>query len=235
MFLLVASIAIVANIMLTVIIPTLNAGAALARTIAVLQKGADIAGIGEIIIADGGSRTLPDAAELGVTLVSGKSGRGTQLAAGATKAQGNWLLFLHADTELDEGWEKVVKHHMESNENAAVFQFALDDGTVQARRLEAIVRWRCKWLALPYGDQGLLISRQLYDKVGGYLPIPLMEDVDIIRRIGRNRLTYLDARAITSASKYLREGYARRMARNLFCLALWSVGVSPQKIARFYE
>ena len=76
----------------------------------------------------------------------------------------------------------------EAESRAGYFDFALDDPTPAARRLERIVAWRCRVLALPYGDQGLLIARSLYDAVGGFAPLPLMEDVDLVRRLGRRRL-----------------------------------------------
>jgi hypothetical protein len=87
---------------------------------------------------------------------------------------------------------------------------------------------------LPYGDQGLLISRDLLAAVGGVAPIPLMEDVDLIRRLGRHRLRLLPAAAVTSAARWEREGYIRRSARNLGCLSLWFAGVPPAWIRRFY-
>ena len=97
-----------------------------------------------------------------------------------------------------------------------------------------MVACRCRWLVLPYGDQGLLISRKLYDELGGFRPMPMMEDVDLVRRIGRKRLTMLGHRAVTSAARYRRDGYLRRSARNLTCLSLFCVGVPPRLIARLY-
>jgi hypothetical protein len=100
------------------------------------------------------------------------------------------------------------------------------------------VAWRCRVLALPYGDQGLLIHRDLLAAVGGIRPLPLMEDVDLVRRLvrrgGRARLVALDAVAVTSAERWRREGYAGRSARNLLCLSLWFAGVPPRIIARVY-
>ena len=104
-----------------------------------------------------------------------------------------------------------------------------------ARRLERIVAWRCRVLALPYGDQSLLIARSLYRAVGGFAPLPLMEDVDLVRRLGRRRLARIGARCISSPQRYRREGYWRRPLRNLFCLSLYFAGVSPYRIMRLYR
>ena len=103
-----------------------------------------------------------------------------------------------------------------------------------ARRLERLVAWRCRTLALPYGDQGLLLHRDLLRAVGGIRALPLMEDVDLIRRLGRHRLIGLDIPATTSAAKWQRDGWYRRSARNLACLALYFGGLPPRLIARLY-
>jgi hypothetical protein len=97
-----------------------------------------------------------------------------------------------------------------------------------------MVAWRCRALALPYGDQGLLIARSLYDAVGGFAAIPLMEDVDLVRRLGRRRLAPIAATAVASAHRYRSAGYLRRPLRNLFCLSLYFAGVPPRRIARLY-
>ena len=93
---------------------------------------------------------------------------------------------------------------------------------------------RCRLFALPYGDQGLLIHRSLYGALGGFRPLPMMEDVDLVRRLGRRRLAYLRTPAVTSAVRFRRSGYAPRMARNLCCLLLFSMGVRAETVARLY-
>jgi hypothetical protein len=119
-------------------------------------------------------------------------------------------------------------------DKAGYFALALDDPAPAARHLERLVVWRCRALALPYGDQGLLIHRDLYDAIGGYAAIPLMEDVEFARRLGRARLTPLDATMLSSARRYRSGGYLRRPLRNLFCLSLYFAGVPAQKIAKLY-
>ena len=206
------------------VVPTLNPAHLLPPLLA------QLAGLGEVILADGGSAQPPK----GGRLIAAPPGRGAQLAAGAAAAQGDWLLFLHADTRLGLGWEQAVCTAMKTPDHAAYFQFALDDASPEARRLEAMVAWRCRWFALPYGDQGLLISSALYKEVGGFQPIPLMEDVDLIRRLGRARLTALPVRAFTSAERWRREGWWARSARNLGILTLWFLGAAPSWLARLY-
>ena len=209
-----------------VVIPTLNAAATLGATLASLSAARADGLVRAVVVSDGGStdRTVDVAAASGARIERGAPGRGRQLAAGARAARAPWLLFLHADTRLAAGWERAARVLMAGDGargRAAAFSFALDDPSVSARVLERLVALRARVAALPYGDQGLLISRTLYDEVGGYRPMPLMEDVDMARRVGARRLVVLPARAVTSAARYRRDGYVRRGARNLFCLALY--------------
>jgi glycosyltransferase involved in cell wall biosynthesis len=185
-----------------------------------------------VVVADGGSNdgTTAIAAALGARVVTAPRGRGSQLAAGVAAARGEWLLLLHADTRLAAGWCDARP----DPGRAGYFHFALDTDDPRARRLERAVAWRCRVLALPYGDQGLLIHRDLLASVGGVRPLPLMEDVDLVRRLGRRRLVALDIAATTSAAKWQRDGWYHRSARNLACLSLYFAGVPPRLIARLY-
>jgi rSAM/selenodomain-associated transferase 2 len=222
--------------LLSVVIPTLDAGVQLAGSIAALD-GAGL--VREIIVVDGGSAddTVLIAHAVGARVVVAPRGRGGQLAAGAAAAGAEWLLFLHADCRLEPGWAAAVGDFAAvpgATGRAGYFTFALDDPHPAARLLECIVRWRCRLFALPYGDQGLLISRRLYDMVGGFAGIPLMEDVDLVRRLGRRRLMPIAIRAVSSARRYRDGGYLRRPLRNLMCLALYLAGIPPRLLARFY-
>ena len=221
---------------LSVVIPTLNAAAELPATLGALANGTLVR---EIIICDGDSHdaTVQIAREAGAQVVSAPRGRGLQLAAGAAAASGTWLLFLHADCRPVPGWEEAVAAHVAAPDAAAragYFGLVLDDMAPAARRLERVVAWRCRALALPYGDQGLLIARALYEAIGGFASIPLMEDVDLVRRLGRDRLAALPATACASARRYRQGGYLRRPLRNLACLSLYFAGLPPRHIARLY-
>jgi rSAM/selenodomain-associated transferase 2 len=229
--------------MISVVIPTLNAEARLAGTLAALVPAAVQGLVREVIVVDGGSSdaTAAIAEEAGARLVAAGGGRGRQLAEGADRARFPWLLFLHADTVLEAGWEREVTAFVERVDTgerppgAAAFRFALDDLGPRPRLLERLVALRCALLRLPYGDQGLLLPKRLYEEVGGYRPLPLMEDVDLVRRLGRRRLLMLRAPAVTSAERFRREGYARRSVRNLLCLSLYALGVPAHAVARLYQ
>jgi rSAM/selenodomain-associated transferase 2 len=193
----------------------------------------------ETIIADGGSsdETVRIAGSAGATVIAAPKGRGTQLAQGARAATGDWLMFLHADSVPVPGWAERLSEFIAeplNQDRAAVFQFATDIQGRLARRMERNVAWRSRVLGLPYGDQGLVISRDAYDAVGGYRDIPIMEDVDLVRRIGRQHLTMLNATMMTSGVRYRRHGIIGRSARNLTCLGMYFLGVSPRLIARLY-
>ena len=221
---------------ISIVIPTLNASACLPASLGACS-GSQL--VCEIVVSDGGSSddTVAIARAAGAVVVSAERGRGQQLQAGAAAASGEWLLFLHADCRLSPGWEDAVAAFLAAPaaaSRAGYFGFALDDDRPAARRLESIVAWRCRVLGLPYGDQGLLIARPLYDSAGGFAALPLMEDVDLVRRIGRARLALLDAMVISSAHRYRAGGYIRRPLRNLLCLSLYFAGVPPRRIARLY-
>lgn len=218
---------------LSIVIPTLNAAALLPATLAALGDAP-----AEVVVCDGGSAdgTACVAASLGARVVTASRGRGAQLVAGIAAARGDWLLLLHADTCLAPGWAAAARRFMATETGrAGYFRFALASGDPRARRLERRVAWRCRRFALPYGDQGLLLPRALLDAVGGMRPLPLMEDVDLVRRLGARRLVGLDAAAVTSALRWERAGWRRRSARNLLCLALYWCGVPPRIVGKLYS
>jgi rSAM/selenodomain-associated transferase 2 len=219
---------------LAVVIPVLDAARSLSATLE------DLHAAEEVIVVDGGSSdgSPTIATRLGATLLASPAGRGRQLALGAEGSTAPWLLFLHADTRLDSGAWAAIRDYVAMPENrrrAAVFRLRLDDPAWQARVLEAGVRLRVAALALPYGDQGLLIHRSLYEAVGGFASLPLMEDVDLVRRLGRRRLRLLPGSAVTSAERWRRRGWLRQSLLNLRCLALFLMGASADRIARLYD
>ncbi len=226
--------------MLSVVVPTLNAAPHLSRALSSLMPGLTAGLVKQVVIADGGSgdETLAIADAAGCTIVKGERGRAKQLRAGADAAKGRWLLFLHADTALAPSWVQETERFIatpQSRKKAAVYKLAFDDTSRAARRVVFWARLRARVMKLPYGDQGLLISRFFYDGLGGYPDIPLMEDVEIMRRIGSRRLVLFETEAVTSAEKYRRDGYNRRAWRNLGLMARYLMGADPVELAKAYE
>ncbi|WP_147106630.1 TIGR04283 family arsenosugar biosynthesis glycosyltransferase [Tateyamaria sp. syn59] len=217
---------------ISVIIPTLNAEAALGPCLAALMEGVDAGLIAELIVSDGGSddRTVALADAWGAQIVRGLASRGGQLRRGTTAARAEWFLILHADTCLTPGWTAPVAEHL-GRAHAGYFNLRFDRG---GQLVAAWANLRARLFGLPYGDQGLLIRRDHYVRVGGYPDIPLMEDVAIARAL-RGALVPLDAVAVTSAEKYRRQGWLRRGTRNLWTLLRYFAGVSPERLAESYR
>ena len=222
---------------LSIVIPTWNSVHLLGPTMSSLLEGVASGLVRELILSDGGSSDeIEMAAEsIGADVTISERGRGRQFAAGATRATGDWMLFLHDDTHLESGWSDVVARHCAgSPELAAYFRLRFRANGLVPAWFAGWANFRSAKFGLPYGDQGLLISRQLYGGVGGFANIPLMEDVDIARRL-EGRFRMLDCHAATGAERYLKGGWLRRGSRNLLTLARYEFGVSPDKLYRHYE
>jgi rSAM/selenodomain-associated transferase 2 len=227
--------------MVSVVIPALNAEATLPATLSALVPAALEGLVREVIVVDGGSadRTREIADHAGAEVITAPANRGAQLRAGANAARHPWLLFLNADTVLDAGWEREAAHFMDRVDNgssrhaAAAFRFALDDDGLAPRALEGLVRLRC-FLMPPYGDQGLLIGRRQYDRTGGYRPLPLMEDIDLVRRLGMRRVKLLRPRAVSNAQRYRRDGYIRHALGNQRQRLLYALRLSTPQTARLH-
>ena len=223
---------------LSVIIPTLNAAPTLSATISSLKEGASRFDF-ETIVADCGSSddTQKISKNLGLKVITAPKGRGQQMAAGVAASSGEWLIFLHADTLLEAGWSEEVLEFIQRGDAkklGAYFRFSLNDNHPKAIRMAYVVAWRARVFGLPYGDQGFFISRQFLDEIGGVKSIPLMEDVDLVRRVGRKNLHAFNTKTVTSAIRYLKSGYYRRASLHLFCLALYFIGVPIKYIVKVY-
>ena len=227
---------------LSIVIPTLNAMPHLVGCLTALVEGLVAGLVCEVIVVDGGSTdtTVALARDMGCNVVEvgvEARGRGAQLIAGYSAAKGDWLLFLHGDTILQAGWSAVVLAHLHGAEadKAGYFQLAFVSGGRRGRRVAALANWRAGAFGLPYGDAGLVISRTHYQRVGGYRTLTLMEDVDLVRKIGKGGLTGLPVVAQTSAAKYERGGWTLVPLRNLTLLAAFLIGVNPTTLAQWYK
>ena len=219
------------------VIPTYNAARSLQRTLDCL------ASFNTIIVSDGGSndKTQDITKQAGATIIHQAKGRGPQLKAGAAATEDGWLLFFHADTTIEEDGIAAIHHFIKNTNNlkrAGYFRFKLNDDSAHSKKLERIIAWRCRTFAMPYGDQGLLIHKSFLDEMGGFKPIPIMEDVDLVWRIekthGKQALINLDADALTNADKFLADGYRWRSIKNVFCLFLFWIKVPPRLIVKIY-
>ena len=224
--------------MLAVIIPTLNAETCLQTLLPEL-------GNVRLVISDGGSTdaTLSAALAAGAVIARGATGRGQQLARGADLASADErvtaYLFLHADCHLLPGWERVVETALKTPKTAWYFRYQPNAAGLSVLWLRFIV-WLRGWAwRLPYGDQGLLVPREIYDAIGGYdYNKPLFEDVDIIDRIkaeyGRNALQKLPMALNTDISDHLRQGVWTRGWRNFKLLRAYRRGAPVEDLLRRY-
>ena len=222
---------------LSVIVPTLNSAGCLPGLADCLVEGVRKQMIRELVISDGGSEDGTEAIAdgLGARFIVGGASRGRQLAAGARIAGGRWFLFLHADTVLATGWSEDVAWHMTHRpELASHFRLGFIGGGFCAGFVAGWANFRSIILGLPYGDQGLLISRQQYEQSGGYPDIPLMEDVAIARAL-RKRIRPMNSTILTDPRRYQEEGWLMRGSRNLITLVRYLLGTSPATLARGYN
>ncbi|PIB23510.1 hypothetical protein BFP76_08185 [Amylibacter kogurei] len=220
----------------SIIIPTLNSAKTLGPMMAGLFEGMSTGLVCEVIFADGGSTddTIKIGDELGVKIISCTKGRGTQMANGANAARGDWLFFVHSDTQLSKGWADIVLDHIQSNRKAGFGKLKFDANGFGAWFVAGWANIRSRLFGLPYGDQTLLISKQMYRSTGGYRDIPLMEDVAISNKIGRQK-TALNFTATTGADRFVNDGWFRRGTKNLGTLALYYLGRDPNQLSHRYH
>jgi rSAM/selenodomain-associated transferase 2 len=222
--------------MIGVVIATLNEAQALPALLEDLRELAVSLPV-DVVVADGGSAdgTRAIAAASGARVLQAPRGRARQLNRGAMVAQGDWLLFLHADCRLGDGARAALRGGLEPSAGlqAAVFRFAIDLPPFWRRFLETGQVIREALSGLAYGDQGLLIRRELFQSVGGYPDLPLMEDVAMIRLLRRRtRVTRLPAPLVTSGRRYRHGGVLRTWLKHTALISLYLIGTSPARLAR---
>lgn len=221
--------------MIGVVIPTLDEERALP---ALLGDLARIPIPVDLLVADGGSRdrTAMVATQAGARVLGAARGRAAQLNAGAAATAGSWLLFLHADSRLPVAARRVLLAAVIDAPDLqwAVFRFAIDLPGWWGRFVTVGQRLREAMLGLPYGDQGLLVRRDLFETVGGFPELPIMEDVAMVRRLRRHaRGRTLPAPLVTSSRRYTERGPARVWLQHSALLLLYLLGVPPRVLARW--
>ena len=216
----------------SVIIPTLNEESVLAAT---LQRARQ-PGVHEIIVVDGGSMdaTRALAASRADRVVSAPCGRAAQMNAGAAYACGEILLFLHADTWLPEGFAAVVTAACAAAVGGR-FDVQLEPSSLLLWLTGELINVRSRWSRIATGDQAIFIRRDVFEQLGGYADMPLMEDVDLSRRMKRaGRIACLRARVITSARRWQKNGVVRTILLMWTLRAAYFWGVSPERLRRVY-
>lgn len=221
--------------MISVIVPTLNEEANIGCCIRnVRAEGAGI----EVVVSDGGSsdKTVEAAYRSGADrVVRGKTGRGPQMNAGAADATGDILVFLHADTRLEPGWRGELITAIEDGAPGGAFAFSIENPGFKYRLTEIWVRLRCGIFRLPYGDQAIFMRRDVFEALGGYRDIPLMEDVELIGRMKKKgRITILKKRAFTHDRRWEESGWLRTSLLNQVIMILYRLGVHPRRLVRLY-
>ncbi len=220
---------------ISVIIPTLNEAERIASTIRRVQTH----GAAEIIVVDGGSAdgTAEIAASLGVTVLGSAANRGLQLNLGALRASGSILLFLHADTELPVDFAERIRRTLAIPGIAGgAFRFRLDGSGWQLRLVERVVALRCKLFQLPYGDQAIFVTKEMFERVGRFPESPVMEDFDFIARLKKlGRVAIAEADAVTSARRWRRIGVWRMTWIHQLCIFGYYLRIPSQRMARWRE
>jgi rSAM/selenodomain-associated transferase 2 len=217
----------------SIIIPTLNEADHIASTIDFLR----ILSPHEILIVDGGSRdTTLERAHCADGVIQGPRGRAAQMNAGAAHASGDVLLFLHADCTLEPGALEVAWRVLARPGVAACcFQMHVTAAGWLYRMIDTAATTRVRWTGIAYGDQGLAVRREVFERIGGFPPLSFMEDVFISRRLLREgKLLVAPARIFVSDRRWKRVGIVRQTLRNWTLTALAMAGVHPDRLARFY-
>ena len=221
---------------ISIIIPTINEASNLPLLLSDLSS---IHKEGEIIIVDSGSedKTIDIANIYGAKVfISKERNRGLQLDIGAKNSKGEWLIFLHADTRLTHDWFKKINLFLKGNKNSIYyFEFKINHKKIIYRVLEILVNFRSKFFKQPYGDQGLIIHRTTYFKNNGYRKIPLMEDVDFLRRLNKKKdLIQLNLPIFTSSRKWERTNIFLQALKNWNFRKRWLKGESTKSIYSDY-
>lgn len=222
--------------MISIIIPTLNEAVNIGKCVkTVLAESGNF----EIIVADGGSADGTKeiaSGYAGVKVLDSRRGRGIQMNTGASAATGDLLLFLHADTMLEQGWSESIMETLRKQAFVGgAFTFAIDNHSWKYRIVEAWVKLRCALCKLPYGDQAIFIRKDVFIAMNGYKDIPLMEDVNLIERLRKiGRIKILNKKAFTSERRWTKKGLIKTAFINQITMLLYKLGVSPERLFRFY-
>jgi len=220
---------------ITVVIPALNEQTRIERALACTA----LPGVERIVVDGGSTDGTPDTARLlrAEKVIHALPGRAHQMDAGYREARGEVVLFLHADTRLDPGWSEAVRRALaEASTAGGAFRLRFENAGWVLRIVELGARLRARLGRLPYGDQALFVRKRVLDAAGGIAPVPIFEDLDLVRLIKRSgRLTLLPVSAWTSGRRYERNGALRQVLRNQVALASYFLRLPRARVAAWYR
>lgn len=221
---------------ISIIIPVLNE-ANIIR--ALLERVLDTQNV-EVIVVDGGSHddTVAIAQASGVKVLSYPAvGRANQMNAGAAVATGEILLFLHADSHLPANFDTLVCQALSRDGSiAGAFELRIDADMRGLRLVEKVVNWRSRFLSMPYGDQAIFLKAAVFQEIGGFPNLPIMEDFELMRRLrGQGRIAIVPAPVLTSGRRWQKLGVLKTTLINQLIIAGYFLGVPPTQLIRWYR
>ena len=222
---------------ISIIIPVLNEAATIARTLSHLEDGDNL----EVIVVDGGS--IDETTELAgsrgakAKVVQSNPGKAIQMNTGAATAAGDILVFLHADTLLPEDFSHQIVSALNQNGVAAgAFRLTIDSSGAGIRIIECMANLRSRFLRLPYGDQALFVRKTLFDEIGGFPDLPIMEDFILVRRLKRKgKIVIAPAAVVTSPRRWQHLGIFKTWLINQLIIIAYYLGIPPERLTRLYR
>ncbi|MDB9538433.1 TIGR04283 family arsenosugar biosynthesis glycosyltransferase [Anabaenopsis tanganyikae CS-531] len=220
---------------ISIIIPTYNEAGNIREAIACTQPSTNV----ELIVVDGGSQddTVTIAESLNVKVIASAPGRATQMNTGAMAASGDILLFLHADTRLPPGFDGMIRTAVQQPQMVAgAFALQINATLWTLRWVEKGVNWRSRFCQMPYGDQAIFLTAEVFDQVGHFPDLPIMEDFELIRRLQSiGKIIIIPVPVITSARRWLQKGVFYTTILNQIVITAYLLGISPKRIRRWYR